>query len=360
MELFQASKEWRSRPEDQRFLTLADLKASVDARRKNSWTISPRCSDLRVENKEGDLGIMVFDPTVGEDRQLKPTNWSFNQLSQFAGAPASYLRNLHPQITAINLQYGLETVARDKSALILGQSDSSSTEAIRAMTSTSYGRIYDSQVVDSVIKANQSGRWEIPASSYAATNPKRATTLYASDRDVFIFLVDPKNPIEVGNEVLYRGFFAWNSEVGACTFGLATFLYRHVCDNRIVWGATEVQELRIRHTSGAPERFAYEGQKFLTRYANESAGKLIEGIKKAKETPIPLGRQDTLDDWLKARKFTQTEIKGIVETAKAEEGEARSVWDIINGATAYARSIPNSNDRVDLETRASKLMSLVV
>ena len=58
--------------------------------------------------------------------------------------------------------------------------------------------------------------------------------------------VDPKNPVEVNGEQLFRGFYTWNSEVGSAVFGLTTFLYRYVCDNRIIWGATDVKELRIR------------------------------------------------------------------------------------------------------------------
>src|SRR5204862_718616 len=110
---------------------------------------------------------------------------------------------------------------------------------------------------------------------------------YASDRDVFIFLVDPNNPVEVDGEVLYRGFYTWNSEVGSAVFGLTTFLYRYVCDNRIIWGATDVKELRIRHTGGAPERFAWEGQRFLTRYAEESTAKIAAGVTAAQIAAIP-------------------------------------------------------------------------
>jgi hypothetical protein len=53
------------------------------------------------------------------------------------------------------------------------------------------------------------------------------------------------------------------------------------------------------------------------------------------------------------------QAKASIDSAIAEEGEARTVWDIINGVTAYARSIPNSNDRVELEAKAGKLMDLV-
>lgn len=46
---------------------------------------------------------------------------------------------------------------------------------------------------------------------------KDTTTLYASDRDVFLFLVDDTNPIEAGRladgspDLYFRGFYCWNS-----------------------------------------------------------------------------------------------------------------------------------------------------
>jgi hypothetical protein len=58
---------------------------------------------------------------------------------------------------------------------------------LRCLVGPDYGRIYDHQVVEAVMAANQDGRWHIPAASYQAKSPKRATTLYASDRDVFIW-----------------------------------------------------------------------------------------------------------------------------------------------------------------------------
>jgi hypothetical protein len=208
---------------------------------------------------------------------------------------------------------------------------------------------------------NVDGRWVIPASRRQGINPLRATTLYASDRDVFIFLVDPANPIEVDGETLYRGFYTWNSEVGSATFGLTTFLYREVCDNRIIWGATDVKELRIRHTGGAPDRFAYEGQRYLRRYAEESTQKLVEGIRAAKTTLIPLneGKGETVQDWLQSRGFTKSEAKGAHETAVGEEGRARTFWDIVNGVTAYARTISHTDARTTLEAKAGRLMEMV-
>jgi hypothetical protein len=359
--LMRASEQWRSRPDDQRFLSLAELKAHVAQRKAESWTAAPRVESLRFnfDQQAPDAGLLVdvFDPTAGETRSLAPTNWSFNQLAQYAGAPAAYLRKLPPVLAAMNAQWGIEHTPIRDDALLLAQSNGDN--KLRAVTSTSYGRIWDSQVVDAVEKVNADGRWQIPASSYSTQNPRRATTLYASDRDVFIFLVDPNNPVEVNGDTLFRGFMTWNSEVGSQVFGLTTFLYRYVCDNRIIWGATEVQELRIRHSRGAPERFAYEGEKFLKRYADESTVKLIEGVKAAQAAEIPLKKDQSVENWLQARGFTKAQAKGSYESAVAEEGKARSVWDIVNGITAYARSIPHANDRVDLETKAGELMSQV-
>ena len=355
-----ASQEWVSRPEDQRFLSLEELKASVLQRKRESWTATPRCRDLRVLPTETQgLVVEAYDPTHGERRQLAPTNWSFGQLAQYAGAPGSYLRKLPAELAAINLQWGLEQQPVRDDTLVLAQSNGH--HELRALTSTSYGRIWDHEVVEAVERVNQSGRWVIPAASYTTTNPRRATTLYASDRDVFIFLVDPKNPITVGKDELFRGFYTWNSEVGSAVFGLTTFLYRYVCDNRIIWGATDVRELRIRHTGGAPERFAYEGQKYLARYAEESSQKIASTVFAAQNAEIPInkGKGDTVEGWLQSRGFTKAQAKGSVETARAEEGQARSVWDIVNGITAYARSIANTNDRVDLEIQAGKLMEAV-
>jgi hypothetical protein len=361
--LMTVNREWASRPEDQRFTSLEALKAAVAQRKSESWTATPSSDELRVVPTEsGDLGVMVYDPTYGQTRGLSLSNWSFGQLAGYAKAPASYLRTLPTELTAINLQWGLEHNPQREQALILAQSNGDN--HLRAMTSTSYGRIWDLDVVNAVEKVNANGDWKVPAASYATSNPKRATTLYASDRDVFIFLVNDSHPVEVGGEQLFRGFYAWNSEVGSAVFGLCTFLYRFVCDNRIVWGATNAQELRIRHTGGAPERFAYEGEKYLQTYAAESTAGVVRAIEAAQSFDVTQkllnpGKGDTVESWLQTRGFTKAQAKASVESATAEEGQARSLWEIVNGITAYARSIPNADDRVAVEAKAGKLMDLV-
>ena len=351
-----ASAQWYKRPDDERYLSVEELKRAVEDRRCESWTLTTPVSDLRVGVDDGSLAVDAYDIAHRERRQLEPTHFAFGQLSQYAKAPASYLRQLPSELAAINLQWGLEHGPIRPESLVLGQTNG--VDTLRSMTSTSYGRIWDSQVVEAVERVNANGRWKVPAASYAASNPKRATTLYASDRDVFMFLVDPDHPVEIGDETLFRGFYTWNSEVGASVFGLSTFLYRYVCDNRLIWGATDIEQLRIRHTRGAPERFAYEGSGYLDRYATESAYRTVDAIKKAQGFELKDGEQEDAgwEKWLTERGFTAAQAKNSVLTAMAEEGQARSLWDIVNGITASARQVQYADERVKLETAAGRLM----
>ena len=183
------SRQWATRPDDERFLTLDDLAASVGASREHS-----RASDVRLDSlalshaADGDLLL-----TSPDGQPVIFTNWSFGQLASLIGAPASYLRKLPAPLARVNLEWGLEgSDAGREQAKLLYQPRTESVTAgqVRAFTSTTYGRIWDVDVVRAIQKINQDDRWQVPLKAYDGVNSKRATTLYASDRDVFIFLVD--------------------------------------------------------------------------------------------------------------------------------------------------------------------------
>jgi hypothetical protein len=117
------------------------------------------------------------------------------------------LRQLPAPLAAINLQYGLTNApCRADQDLRNRQRPAE----LRAVTGPDYGRIYDHELVEAVqrIAGNGTGdtRWKVPGVldwSTGVYNPdveisRDTTTLYASDRDVFLFLVDDLNPIEAG------------------------------------------------------------------------------------------------------------------------------------------------------------------
>ncbi len=102
------SSEWFSRPDDERFLSLTDLHASVKRRSASSRTRTVESAAIRVEaSRDNAERLELLLPE--SDAPVAPTHWSFSQLSSLVGAPASYLRQLPAPLAAINLQYGLTT-----------------------------------------------------------------------------------------------------------------------------------------------------------------------------------------------------------------------------------------------------------
>ena len=364
------SSEWFSRPDDERFLSLTDLHDVVRARADRATTRVVDSKAIRVEARSDSperLSLMVPD----EERPVAPTNWAFGQLCSLVGAPASYLRELPAALAGINLQHGL--VAHRGEQVKLLQTDDGRTE-LRAATGPEYGRIWDYELVEAVMKIAGDGvgqtRWKVPGVldwSNMHYNPyvdvtRDTTTLYASDRDVFIFLVDDTHPIEAGKlpngdpDLYFRGFYCWNSEVGAKTLGMATFYLRAVCMNRNLWGVENFEEVKIRHSKFAANRFAHEAAPALEHFADSSPMPFLNGIKTARERIVARKDEDR-ETFLRKRGFSKAETAKIVATVLSEEGRPpETIYDFVQGITAFARTSTNQDSRLELEGKARKLL----
>jgi hypothetical protein len=180
-------------------------------------------------------------------------------------------------------------------------------------------------------------------------------------------MIDGGSRLDAGPRAqLNRGFIVSNSEVGKATFRLMTFLFNEVCGNHIIWGATDVEELCIRHTSGGPSRFDVEATPALKAYAERSAVADTAVITNAQKLLVctesadyKAGTQDSLAAFLNKRgKFTKAEIQGCYDFAKAEEGDCQTLWHVVQGLTAYARGFDYIDARVDLEKRAGNLLNI--
>lgn len=372
------SSEWFSRPADERYLSLDDLARSVRDRAERSRTRVVETSLIHVEaNRTDPERLSLILP--GAEQPATPTHWSFGQLAAQVGAPAAYLRQLPAALAGINLQYGL-TSNRAEQVKILETGDGVSGGRIelRAVTGPDYGRIFDHELVEAVqrIAGNGTGdtRWKVPGVLNWSTgiyNPrvditKDTTTLYASDRDVFLFLVDDLNPIEAGRlpdgspDLYFRGFYCWNSEVGAKTLGMASFYLRAVCQNRNLWGVEDFEEITIRHSKYAANRFAHEAAPALLNFANSSPLPFVNGIKAARERIVARADEDRTD-FLRRRGFSKAEAGKIIDTVLAEEGRPpETVFDFVQGITAVARDKPHQDARLDMEAKAKKLFDRAV
>lgn len=370
------SSQWFSRPDDQRFVDLDSLAAACRRHRDTAITDIVDSRDLVVRARDDDPDNLAIEfPTRKAGTVLaEPTHWSFGQLCTLTEVPAHYVRKLPGRLAGINLQYGLQTRRQETLQAYMGNGDG---YELRAATGPEYGRIYDVEVVEAVqrIAGNGTGdtRWKVPGvidwrtMEYNPDAPitKRSTTLFASDRDVFLFLVDDKNPIEIGTlpsgdpDLLMRGFIVSNSEVGSRALAIATFYLRGVCQNRCLWGVEGMQEIRMRHSKYAPSRFMSEARPALESFANSRTSAVVQGVQEAKRALVA----DTDDDatnFLLGQRFSKPEANKILETVLEEEGRpARSIWDMVQGITAYARDRGHQDERLMIERKAGKLLDRV-
>lgn len=364
------SSEWFSRPDDERYLNLTDLYDAVRRRAERAQTRTVESRAVRVEaSRDSAERLALIVP--GRDEPVAPTHWSFGQLCSLVGAPSSYLRQLPAPLAGINLQHGL--LSHRAELLKTLEADDGRVE-LRAVTGPDYGRIWDHELVAAVMKIAGNGtgdtRWKVPGVldwNTMTHNPfvditKDTTTLYASDRDVFLFLVDDTHPIEAGRlpdgspDLYFRGFYCWNSEVGSKTLGIASFYLRAVCMNRNLWGVESFEEITIRHSKFAAQRFAHEAAPALTRFADSSPAPFVVGIKAAREQIVARNDEDR-ETFLRKRGFSKSETAKIIETVLHEEGRRpESVFDFVQGITALARGKAHQDARLELEGRAKRLL----
>jgi hypothetical protein len=363
------SQQWFSRPDDQRFLSIPDLQAFLARRTVGMKEDVVAAKDLRIAATPGDLRNLFLEaPDGGEP--LAPTNIAFQQMCGLAGAPYSYMRGKPAFLTAINLMDDYRSRRELDQKMYWNEND----RELRAFTGENYGRILDESLAESVYKIAGNGTgdtcWKVPGVmnwSDSTYNPyvdvtKETTTLFASDRDVFMFLVDDTHPIEIGKlkngdpDLIFRGFFAWNSEVGTRSLGIATFMLRGVCQNRCLWGVEDFNEMTIRHTRFAPERFARDAEPALARYASSDPTKLLAGINAAKQAVAATDDEERVK-FLRSLDFSKATSTKIIETVEREEGiKPKSAWDFVQGITALARTNPNQDIRLDMEKVASRVM----
>ena len=364
------SSEWFSRPDDERYLSLTELYDAVRGRAERATARTVESRAIRVEaSRDNAERLSLIVP--GQDQPIAPTHWSFGQLCSLVGAPASYMRGLPAPLAGFNLQHGLVS---HRAELVKTLEAEDGRIELRAVTGPDYGRIWDHELVGAVMKIAGNGTgdtmWKVPGVLDWATmthNPfvditKDTTTLYASDRDVFLFLVDDTHPIEAGRlpngepDLYFRGFYCWNSEVGSKTLGIASFYLRAVCMNRNLWGVEGFKEITIRHSKFAAQRFAHEAAPALTSFANSSAAPFIAGIKAARQK-IVAHNDDDRESFLRKRGFSKTETAKIVATVLQEEGRPpESIFDFVQGMTAHARTKAHQDSRLELETKAKMLL----
>lgn len=356
MELFKAHQQWATRPADQRFTSLRELYdatlayAKTSAEREISW------AELRAVPAGNDVHL------VGRaNNEANLTHWAFGQLANRVGAPAEYLRGLPAELAAANLNHGLAHYRPSMGARASGKAQVlfhvNGGLLCRALTTDKYERVWNHEVAERLLE------WETRGWAPAKPTIRQIDStlpLYASDHDMFVFLAHSDLAIaEPGQDGgLYRGVIVENSEVGAGSLRLTRFLYREMCGNHIIWGASNVMDLSLRHVGRIRDRM-YRWQIALRQYANEGTTADHDRIAKAMHTTIADTKEGVLDKLFGIRSLglsRKTAEAGYDAVIPSQDGSPNTVWGMAQGLTRHSQTLQYADKRTDLDRAAGKLL----
>ncbi len=366
MELFHAHNQWKTRPADERFPSLQALHDATKQYAASAMEASDvPYSALRVE-ADGDNIVLIGK----RNAPANLTNWAFGQLSSRAEAPAGFLRQLPATLAAQVLNNRMKTLYPAQSAF----SDSEGQANLlfhknggllcRAMTSNKYSRIWNYEVAERLLEKEAQG-WT-PAMPTMRKSLGDFPALYASDHDMFAFIMMPnktiQQPVPGAKDMppMYKGLIYFNSEVGESSIGAVSFYYNEMCGNHIIWGASGVTELKAKHVGTVRDR-VQNWDMDIRRFADASTADDEAAMKAAVNMRIAGTKEELLDALFGkrslglSRKAIEASYDAVVE---GEDGSPLTKWGFVQGVTRHSQTVKYADQRQVLDRAAGRLMSM--
>lgn len=362
--LTRASAQWRTRPEDERYNSILDLRNAAHAYRDSALERVGKLSEVRLGYQEDEI---VLDG-------MPMTHWAFSQLATDAGAPGSYLRKLPTDLALQCLKHGITQIDAEKPSKFLVANN-----RVSAITSEKYVRLWNAEIADWLVGLQESQPWwSFPVSFKKANGEskqnawgpqKELPVAFLSDHDIFVFLADYEHAIEIPgcDTPLNRGFWIENSETGAGAIRITLFLFDFVCSNVLVWGARNVIEVKINHVGRARERVLFEdseARNAIMEYANRSTYNDVQRITDARKMLVGDTRPEVINTLYSMRLPGIT--KTVLEQAYAVQertpryGDPRSVWAVVNGLTEVSQRLPFADARTEVDRSAGRILDAYV
>ena len=360
MQLYAASNQWATRPADERFQSLAEMHAATLAYRKSAREKTVKWTDLRVESVDTDLHLIG---RAGVPARL--TNYAFGQIANRVGAPASYLRTLPATLAAQNLNHGLKenSPSTTDASLLFHQNGEL---VLRAATSDQYSRIWNHEIIERLITLSQRFNLIPGQQTFSwsgekfVADPNAQKSLYASDHDMFAFLMDPdKSVVDPTGQPLRRGIITVNSEVGDKSLSVMGFYFRDVCCNHIIWGAEQIAEIRMTHRGDIAGRFM-DAQVEIRKYLG-SAASLTESQMRKLTVRIAGTKDEVLAKvfGIKSVGLSYKALEASYDSVQPEQdGDPKTAWGLAQGITRYSQRTPYADERTTLDRAAGKLLDV--
>ena len=387
--IYEAHRQWATRPPDECFQTLEELHNFCSGYRERSYTASLPVSllkavptgadEIRLVLRHSLPGLPKMDNSPIPRSGLSFTNFSFKQFCSHINASdaTQYLSRLPADIACLNINCGLDNTEPKSAKLLLQREGSKGKEStfLKAATSRIYNRIWNSEVTAFLLRVNKcfDNRLSPPFSwvnngegkgnNGAEDNgDKFGTGLYASDHDMFAFLVDSEKAIDgISGSELVRGFYIYNNEVGSGSLGLCAFLYDMVCGNHIIWGVKDLVSVSTRHIGRAATQMLDDVfPAAVSIQMLSDTREQVAKIKAAQKKTLGRSKQKVMDYLFEKRFATRALANQAWNYAEERDGlNPMTVWGIVQGITAVARPITFTDKRVQVEKSAAKLLELV-
>lgn len=351
-----ANRQYYARPADERFKTVEDLRAAADLAMRSSG--EKRLSLAGVNVVTDGQQISLKSRETGTIASMTP--WAFDQVARQAGAPAGYLRKLDPTLATECLNDGLGKLSADERTAeqLFYFRKGTDGLTLRALTSTSYSRLHDVTAIDKGLQVLRNVR---PGLDLPPVWEGGKGGAYLGDRDMFCILVDggsivtdPTIGFGGSNGTMYRGVILRNSEVGAATVEMLTFLFRGICGNHNIWGVEGAVNTRRRHVGKVEDAFLHmtdTARAFFNRPESED----VNRIKALAALTMGNDRDETV---IAGRKIglSLEQAETAYDTAEEFEPNPRSVWGYAQGITRMSQATAYQDDRLTLDLLAAKLM----
>lgn len=356
------SQEWLSRPAEERFESLDAVQTVLNARTAISH-------EKVVGSRNADFSVIEGEPYIDfGDGPMRLNHYTFDQVASLSTLGSGFARKLwkargHSQLedevvefiipAALKLGYAR---LRDKSEVKLLYSGVPGEQGctLRAVNGVDYGRVYDSQMVNALVERLDPNTWVPPGTFGQAADGGKATTIYAGDRSTLVFLCRTQ-PFEVLGRQHFQGIIGFSSETGHRNLGAMLFDYDFMCSNRNIWGVTNLQTTKIRHTRSAPERFQAEFLPALDRYTRVDPGALVASYEAAAKRKI--GKTlEQVKNFIKAKGFTEVLAEKAVRAAVDDDINPKTLYGVVHGLTRAVQSESFEDDRFGMEMQIGKLM----
>jgi hypothetical protein len=350
--LYEAHRNWRTRPPDERYATLAEMYNEAHARRVLSAVSEVSLQTLGIE--AGDDSIRL----VGKQFCAQPTHWSFGQVGALLGLPTEWLRSAPAQLVADSVAFGCSQGTREQLKFLWYIPEARDQAGLlRAATTTTYKHLWDDDVIQLLMElsVNETTMKRPPA----ATDALYPSGYYMSDRDLWVFMVSQAHPIANGE--LSRGLFCWNTEVQGGylqSFGMKAFLHQGVCGNHIVMGTSTLFEFKAIHVGDIYGRVHRMATAAASHYLNSSVRS--EELQVAAAKKLVIGKTDPdAVEWLNARGITQAAAKEALAAANAAGGNPYTLWAVVTALTRLNQRQSWMGDRAKADFQAGRLLQEV-